>query len=199
MSASDTAVLPLTDVAQRSCFLLTGFHLYLSTFLPQHVFLYYPNQTVLVIIKISRRFIMLSQTTGSPHQSRAESKRVPSCHSLQSSAGGGAVPKHFYVHRRTHQMNTAKDKHCAWWPHSSFVAPCRNGVPEACRPRGLATTRPGTAHPTEAVSLPVHRTVPGADRPIYPLHSGAVHKVPKECMLHSGLDTLHSRFLLPSP
>lgn len=59
---------------------------------------------------------------------------------------------------------------CIFLPH-------RHGLPEACRPRGLATPRPGAAHSAEAVSFPVHRAVPGPDRPVYSLHNGAVHKV----------------------
>uniref|UniRef100_A0A5F9D9I1 WASH complex subunit 5 n=1 Tax=Oryctolagus cuniculus TaxID=9986 RepID=A0A5F9D9I1_RABIT len=52
----------------------------------------------------------------------------------------------------------------------------RNGLPQARRPRRLAAARPGAAHPAEAVSLPLHGAVPGADRPVHPLHSGAMHK-----------------------
>lgn len=77
-------------------------------------------------------------------------------------------------------MSMAKGRHltqCRNWP---FVIPCRNGLPEACRPCGLATARPGTAHPAEAVSRPVHGAVPGADRPVHPLHSGAVYEVQKD-------------------
>lgn len=59
---------------------------------------------------------------------------------------------------------------CDLFPH-------RNGLPEAHRPCRLATTCPGPAHSAETVSLPVHGAVPGADWPVYPLHSGAVHKV----------------------
>lgn len=60
--------------------------------------------------------------------------------------------------------------YCNFLPH-------RHGLPETCWPRGLATACPGTAHSAEAVSFPVHRAVPGPDRPVYSLHNGAVHKV----------------------
>lgn len=89
-------------------------------------------------------------------------------------------PSHADIHEHRYRMSMAKGRHltqCRNWP---FVIPCRNGLPEACRPCGLATARPGTAHPAEAVSRPVHGAVPGADRPVHPLHSGAVYEVQKD-------------------
>lgn len=65
----------------------------------------------------------------------------------------------------------------AWWCNWWSAVPYRNGLPETCRPRGLAASRPGTAHPAEAVPLAVHGAVPGTDRPVHPLLSGTVYQV----------------------
>ena len=98
-------------------------------------------------------------------------------------------------------MNAAKGQHVPRWCNLWSVGPRRNGLPKARRPRGLAAPGAGAPHPAEAVSFPVHGTVPGTDRPVYPLHSGAVRKVQKanqekvESVFQNGLETAHARLL----
>ena len=91
-------------------------------------------------------------------------------------------------------MNVAKGHLTLRWCNLWSVGPRRNGLPKARRPRGLAAPGAGAAHPAEAVSLPVHGAVPGADRPVHPLHSGAVHKVRKANQ--DKVETSRARFLL---
>lgn len=63
------------------------------------------------------------------------------------------------------------------WPIWSFFS--RNDLQKSCWCRRLASSGARPAHPSEAVPLQIHTPVPGPHWPVYPLHHGAMHKVPR--------------------